>query len=114
MTTGLRFILTTVFSFVAILLFSDLSAVFAVTMSQLVRFAVIALSTGMLAVYIYYKGLQQTEAKISTIVELVFPMLAVSIDAVLYKSFLAPTQIIAALVLLFAIYKSSQLNAARE
>lgn len=110
MTTALRFFLTTIFSFVAILLFADVNALFTVTGSQLLRFGIIALSTGMVAVYIYYKGLQQTQAKVTTIVELIFPMLAVTIDALLYKSFLAPSQIAAALVLLFAIYKASQLN----
>lgn len=110
MTTALRFFLTTIFSFLAIFVFSDFNAIFAITASQLARFAIIALSTGMVAVYIYYKGLQQTEAKVATIVELVFPMLAVTIDAVVYKSFLAPSQLAAAVVLLFAIYKASQLN----
>lgn len=110
MATGLRFLLTTIFSFIAILLFSDINAIFSITTSQVLRFGVIALSTGMVAVYLYYKGLQMTQAKITTIIELIFPMLAVAIDAVVYKSFLAPTQVAAALVLLFAIYKAAQLN----
>ncbi len=114
MTTGLRFVLTTIFSFIAILFFSDINAIFTVTASQLMRFGIIALSTGMVAVYIYYKGLQMTQAKITTIIELIFPMLAVTIDAFVYKSFLAPSQVAAALVLLFAIYKASQLNTKSE
>ncbi len=114
MATGLRFFLTTIFSFIAIFMFTEFDTIFAITASQLARFAIIALSTGMVAVYIYYKGLQITQAKVATIVELVFPMLAVAIDAFVYKSFLAPTQILAALLLLFAIYKASQLNTSRQ
>jgi DME family drug/metabolite transporter len=114
MATGLRFFLTTIFGFIAVLLFTQPNQIMLVDGSQILRFAVIALSTGMVALYIYYKGLQRTQAKIATIIELIFPMLAVSIDAVVYKSFLAPTQIIAALVLLFAIYKASQLNAQKQ
>ena len=114
MTTGLRFLLTTIFSFIAIFMFSDVNAIFTITTSQLIRFAIIGVSTGMFAVYLYYRGLQQTQAKVATIVELVFPMLAVAIDAFVYKSFLSPTQILAALVLLFAIYKASLLNITKE
>ena len=114
MATGLRFFLTTIFGFVAVLLFTQPNQIMLVDGSQLLRFTVIALSTGMVALYIYYKGLQKTQAKISTIVELIFPMLAVTIDAVVYKTFLSPTQIIAAIVLIFAIYKASQLNAQKQ
>lgn len=114
MATGLRFFLTTIFGFVAVLLFTQPNQIMLVDGSQLLRFTAIALSTGMVALYIYYKGLQKTQAKISTIVELIFPMLAVTIDAVVYKAFLSPTQIIAAIVLLFAIYKASQLNAQKQ
>ena len=64
----------------------------------------------MVALWIYYKGLKQTQAKISTILELVFPFLAVTIDAFLYKTVLAPTQYLAAAVLLFAIYRVGKLQ----
>jgi len=34
----------------------------------------------------------------------------VIIDAVLYKNFLAPAQLLAAVILLFAVFKTAQLN----
>ncbi len=111
--TGLRFAFTTVFAGVAVLVMGQSAQLTQVDTSQLLRFVIIALSTGMVALALYYKGLAKTEAKVSTILELVFPVSAVLIDAVVYKSFLAPTQLIAAVVLLFAAYKLSLLRGER-
>lgn len=108
-TTAMRFFMTTVFAFIAVIFSQQMPVITAVNAGQILRFVFIALSTGMVALYIYYKGLQHVEAKVSTILELVFPMLAILIDAFMYQSFLAPTQLIAAACLLFAIFKMTQL-----
>lgn len=108
--TGLRFFTTTVIALVAVVIMGQSSMLLTPTLSQVFRFGFIALSTGMLALWIYYKGLKKTEAKVSTILELVFPLLAVFIDLFLYKSFLAPSQYLAAVVLLFAIYQVGKLE----
>jgi len=108
--TGMRFLLTTILAFFGVLLIGQKLMLFKPTASQFTRFIFIAISTGMVALLIYYKGLQKTEAKISTILELVFPMLAIFIDAVLYKNFLSPTQYIASGFLLYSIYRISKLN----
>jgi drug/metabolite transporter (DMT)-like permease len=103
--TGLRFIVTTVLAFAGVLLFAQSQSLLQPTPSQIGRFVFIALSTGMLALFIYYKGLQKTEAKVTTMLELVFPILAVFIDAVVYRTLLAPSQYFAAGVMVFAIYQ---------
>jgi len=108
--TALRFFITSILAFGALVIFLPAEALTSVTPSQMTRFFGIALSTGMVALYLYYKGLKTTQAKISTILELVFPVLGVIIDAVLYKNFLAPTQLLAAVILLFAVFKTAQLN----
>ena len=64
----------------------------------------------MVALWLYYKGLQKTQAKISTLLELVFPLLAVVIDAVLYKVVLAPSQYFAGVVLIYSIVNLSKRN----
>ena len=110
--TALRFFTTTAFAFVAVVLFQDVSQLFVVSGSQLLRFTTIALSTGMIALYLYYKGLQFTEARVSTILELTFPVLAVAIDAFVYKSMLTPGQIIAAVILFYAMSRTAKLNRA--
>lgn len=108
--TGLRFIITTVLAFIAVYILGAGSSLPTITLSQIGLFALIAVSTGMVALLIYYKGLKKTEAKVSTILELVYPLLAVFIDATLYKNFLSPTQYLAGAVLLFAIYQIGKLQ----
>ena len=103
--TGLRFIITTIFAFIAIFILGAQPVLFTPTLSQYLRFVLIAVSTGMVAVLIYYKGLKQTEVKVSTILELTFPIFAILIDVVLYKSFLTPSQILATVILLYSMYK---------
>ncbi len=109
--TAVRFILTTLMAGVAVFLLNNQSSLPTVTLSQLARFLLIAVSTGMVGILIYYRGLKQTEVKVSTILELVYPLLAVVIDMVVYKSFLTPTQIVAAIALLFYMFKISRLFA---
>lgn len=112
--TGLRFMITTVMAFIAVFIMRQQANLFVINLSQLLRFALIALSTGMVGLLIYYKGLKLTEVKVSAILELTFPLLAVIIDIVLYKKFLQPIQILAAAVLLFSMYKISQLKLKHE
>lgn len=59
----------------------------------------------MVALLIYYKGLKTTPVRVSTILELIFPFLAVLIDVVLYKTLFTPVQIVAAIILLFSMYQ---------
>jgi drug/metabolite transporter (DMT)-like permease len=108
--TGLRFSITTVLAFAAVFLMKSQSSLLKVSPFQLSQFVFIALSTGMGALLIYYRGLKFTPVHVSTILELAFPLLAVCIDMVLYKTVLAPVQIIAALVLLFSMYQISRLH----
>jgi len=103
--TGLRFMMTTVLAFIGVLILGQSSSLSQPTPDQFGRFIFIALSTGMVALYLYYKGLKKTEAKITTMLELVFPILAVMIDAVIYKTVLHPTQYLAAIVMIMAIFQ---------
>ncbi len=108
--TGLRFLLTTPLAFAAVFLLGNYKQLSIVTGGQLVRLLIIALSTGMVALWIYYRGLKQTQVKISTLLELVFPLTAVAIDLIYYHNLLKLSQYLAAGVLLFAVYQVSKLN----
>src|SRR3989338_1501794 len=108
--TGMRFILTVPLALIAVFLLGANSSLSVVTPIQGLTLAGIAVSTGMLALWIYYRGLKTTPVRISAIVELAFPMTAVLIDFFLYGTTLAFTQYLAAIVLLFAMYKVSQLQ----
>lgn len=110
--TGLRFWVTTILALAAVFIFGQQSHLMSITWGQFAQFVFIALSTGMVALLIYYKGLKTTPVRVSTILELAFPFLAVLIDIVLYKTVISPVQISAAVVLLFAMYQVSKLKKA--
>jgi len=110
--TGMRFLLTAILAFIFVFILGQQNSLGAVTGPQWLRFLIIALSTGMVALWIYYRGLKNTQVKIATILELTFPFLAILIDIFLYKNVLAPSQYVAALILLVAMYKVSRLNTA--
>ncbi len=108
--TAIRFFLTSILAFGMVLVLGQSKSLSAPSLSQLSRFLLIAVSTGMFSVVIYYRGLKKVQANVSTILELVYPLLAVFIDATLYKSFLAPAQYVAGVILLFSIYKIAQIQ----
>ena len=56
----------------------------------------IALSTGMVALVIYYYGLKRTPARVSAICELTWPLSAVALDYVYFHKTLTATQWIGA------------------
>lgn len=108
--TGLRFVITTPLALIAVILLGKFSSLGGLHPDQYLRLILIALSTGMVALWIYYRGLKQTQAKISTILELAFPLTAVAIDLFYYKTVLATSQYLAAGILIFAIYRITLLN----
>lgn len=107
-TTAVRFAATTILTLAVLLATQGISGLVIPTVSQWSRFIFIALSTGMVALMIYYQGLKTTPVRVAAIMELVFPLLAVFIDAVVYKTYLLPTQYLAAAVLLFAASRVAQ------
>jgi drug/metabolite transporter (DMT)-like permease len=78
--------------------------------SQFAWLALIALSTGMVALLIYYKGLAKTPVHISTILELTFPFIAILLDFIINGTVLAFSQWVAAVLLVFSIYQISKLR----
>lgn len=108
--TGLRFLLTVPLALILVFLMKAMPSLNVVTGKQVGVLTIIALSTGMVALWIYYRGLKQTKASVSTIVELAFPLLAVFIDYFLYDTVLLGTQYLAAVIMLFAMYRVALIN----
>jgi len=108
--TFYRFLFTTLIAFIVIIALGYKSSLAQVTLSQFGLFALISVSTGMVALMIYYKGLARTPVHISTILELTFPFIAIFIDMTLYHTSLTVLQWISAVILCFAIYKVSRLR----
>ncbi len=108
--TFYRFLFTILISFPILLLFGYGSSLSAPTVNQLGLLFLIAISTGMVALLIYYKGLAKTPVHISTILELTFPFIAIFIDMAVNHTSLSISQWIASLVLVFSIYQIALLR----
>jgi DME family drug/metabolite transporter len=108
--TFYRFLFTSIMAFVVILFTQKFNMITLPTIPQWGLFVLIALSTGMVALYIYYKGLSKTPVHISTILELAFPFIAILIDMKLYNSYLSVSQWIATIVLVYSIYRVVKLQ----
>ncbi|OGG60387.1 hypothetical protein A2765_02980 [Candidatus Kaiserbacteria bacterium RIFCSPHIGHO2_01_FULL_56_24] len=109
--TGVRFLITVPIALLFVWMLGAGGSLTAVTPMQLGTLALIAVSTGMLALWIYYRGLTTTPVRIAALMELAYPTTAVLVDYFLYGTILAWSQYLAAAVLLFAMYKVARLNA---
>lgn len=83
-------------------------------LSQFSLLVLIAISTGMVALLIYYKGLAKTPVHISTILELTFPFIAIMLDMIVNHTILSILQWAAALILVFSIYQIARLRENHE
>lgn len=74
-----------------------------------VRNALLYMSVGpgLLSLLFYYSGLARTQASVATLVELIFPVGAVIVNAIFLNSPLQPTQILAGVILLFSVTRAS-------
>lgn len=108
--TFYRFLFTIIIALPIVYFAGHSASLTAPTMNQFGLFALIAVSTGMVALLIYYRGLSRTPVRIATILELTFPFIAILIDMKLYHNTLSLSQWIAAIVLVVSIYKISQLR----
>lgn len=108
--TFYRFLITTIITLPVLLLFGYGSSLSAPSFDQFGFLALIAISTGMVALLIYYRGLAETPVHISTILELTFPFIAIFLDMLINGTVLSISQWIASLVLVFSIYQITQLR----
>ncbi len=105
--TGLRFGMAAIVSFVWIVISGKTGTLFSLNESQIVALILIALTTGMVALSIYYFGLKKTPAWASAICELTWPLSAVMFDYLVYHKSLTMTQWIGSALLLASIYMAT-------
>lgn len=108
--TFYRFLFTSIIAFVLIVVLGYGSSLLSPTVSQFGLFSLIAISTGMVALMIYYRGLARTPVHISTILELTFPFVAIFIDMTLYHTRLSTLQIFSSILLVFSMYQIARLQ----
>lgn len=109
--TFYRFLFTLIFALPFLFLFGRAGGSLVLpSFSQFSLLILIAISTGMVALLIYYKGLAKTPVHISTILELTFPFVAILLDFIVNHTILSFFQWIAALILVFSIYQIAKLR----
>ncbi|MCF7841398.1 MAG: DMT family transporter, partial [Lentisphaeria bacterium] len=92
---------------------NDLVGVFPnITGTQWLFLLAIVFSSGTVALSIYYFGLKFVDASKSTILEMFWPLSAVTIDWVFFDHGLTITQIMGAILLLIAIWRVTKRAAA--
>lgn len=92
--TALRFGVAIPIAFLATLILNQSFSLADISASNWVRFLVISgITGGALAIYLYYKGLKHTQAKVATIAELAFPVVSLIIALTPLNPYGAPQQL---------------------
>ncbi len=107
--TGLRFTLAFVFLLVLNLSTGTIPALSQVDLADWMYIVVISVASGVVALFIYYKGLENTRASVAAIAELGFPMAAVVVNWVFLDATLVPMQLVGMAVLIFSIFRLTRL-----
>ncbi|MBP9759093.1 EamA family transporter [Candidatus Dojkabacteria bacterium] len=111
--TALRFLFAIPFAFIAMVILNQTYNFLTLTGGEISRFVIIGgVTGGALAMYLYYKGLQTTQAKVSTFAELSFPIVSIIIAITALNPFGEPqklmwSNVLGIFLLLIAIIKIS-------
>jgi drug/metabolite transporter (DMT)-like permease len=108
--TYLRFAITSVVMFIIVLISSSYESFYDISISQVIVFFLIAISTGGPAILVYYYGLKNLNASVATICELMFPLTAVILEYLVHDKILSPVQWFGAILLIISILKVSGVN----
>ena len=101
--TFFRYFFTTVIMLVIVLLTGHIGDFPQITPRNWLFIALIGLTTGSGAIFLYYYGLRNVKASVSTFLELMYPITAVVLDYFVNKTVYSPVQWIAAVVMIIAI-----------
>ena len=101
--TFFRYFFTTVIMLFVVLFTGHIGDFAQVTPRNWMFIILIGLTTGSGAIFLYYYGLRNVRASLSTFLELMYPITAVVLDRFVNKTVYSPVQWAAAFVMLFAI-----------
>lgn len=111
MMTALRFVGAFVFLLVLNFQQNSFPAAGQFTLTDAVFIGIIAIVSGVVSLFIYYRGLQSTQASVATLAELGFPMAAIFVNWLFIpNSALVPMQFLGVAILLFAIWRLAGYN----
>ncbi|MBI2889032.1 MAG: EamA family transporter [Candidatus Liptonbacteria bacterium] len=109
--TSLRFVLAFVFLLILNFWQESFPAAAQISAKDIFYIAVIAITSGVVSLFIYYRGLSTTKASVATLAELGFPMAAVLVNwFFIADATLSQMQLLGMALLLFAIYKLARGN----
>jgi drug/metabolite transporter (DMT)-like permease len=108
--TALRFLLAFVFLLGMNAYQKSFPAFGAVSAKTWLYVVIIAVTSGVVSLFIYYKGLTHTKASIATLAELGFPLAAVLVNYFALRIELQPSQMFGMTLLLFAIFNLTKVN----
>jgi len=103
--TFFRYAATTLITFIIVLLTGHLFDFKMMTPSNWLIVGIIALTSGSVAIFIYYYGLKKINAMLATIMELFFPITAILLDYFVNGQILSPIQWLSAAVMIYAIIR---------
>ena len=112
MMTALRFVFAFIFLLVLNISGHSFPTWSAVTNTDYLFIVIIALTSGVVALFLYYKGLETTRASVATIAELGFPMAAIVVNWIFLDAKLAPMQFLGVAILLSGVYGLAEYNQA--
>jgi drug/metabolite transporter (DMT)-like permease len=101
--TFFRYGFTTLIMLIIVLCAGHIGDFSQVTQRNWLFIALIGLTTGSGAIFLYYYGLRHVKASLSTFLELMYPITAVVLDYFVNKTVYSPVQWVAAFIMLFAI-----------
>lgn len=108
--TYLRFAIAAIILLVITVFTGTINSFSAVSDTQWLIFALVALLTGGPAILLYYYGLKKISASVATICELAFPLTAVILEYVIHKNILNAVQWFGAAILFAGIIRVSSMS----
>jgi len=103
--TFFRYTATTLITFIIVVAIGHLFDFKMMTPSNWLIVGIIALTSGSVAIFIYYYGLKKINAMLATIMELFFPITAILLDYFVNGQILSPIQWLSAAVMIYAIIR---------
>jgi drug/metabolite transporter (DMT)-like permease len=104
--TFFRYGLTSLLLLPVVLVLGKFFEIQDITQLNWLIFGIIALTSGSVAIIIYYYGLKHVKASHATLLELFFPITAILLDYFVNDNYLSSIQWISATVMIFAIIKA--------
>lgn len=114
MGTYLRFGITSLVMLLIVIGTGDINNINQINLHQFITFLIIVFSTGGLAIFLYYYGLKQVTASVSTICELAFPLSAILLEYLIRNNLLSWAQWVGVIILIYSIYKVSIMKEGRD